>query len=60
MRFGFDLLREQFAKDDLLGEILCANYGMVWAGRGARRDEKAEQGCDRNEGSPRHWAGTVK
>jgi len=35
MGFGFDLLGEEFAEDDLFGEVFCADDGVVGAGRGA-------------------------
>ena len=46
--FGFDLLSEKFAEDNLLGEVFCADDGVVGARRRAgarmqrdRRDEEA-------------------
>ena len=36
---GFDLLREQLAEDDLFGEVLCADDGMIGARRRATDEE---------------------
>jgi hypothetical protein len=41
--FGFDFLGEEFAEDHLLSEILGADDGMVWAGRGAGGQKTAEK-----------------
>jgi hypothetical protein len=35
MGFGFDFLGEEFAEDDLFGEVLCADDGVVGTRRGA-------------------------
>jgi hypothetical protein len=48
MGFGLDLLGEEFAEDDLLSEVLCADDGVVGAGRGASGEE-GEKGTDDKE-----------
>jgi len=37
--FGFDLLGEKFAEDDLFGEVFCADDWVVRPGRGAGGEE---------------------
>jgi hypothetical protein len=50
VRSGFDLLGEQFAEDDLFGEVLGADHGMIGAGRGTteeKEEEASDDGCNR-------------
>ena len=44
MGFDFDFLGKEFAQDDLLGEVFCADDGVVGAGRGTGGDPKGD--CD--------------
>src|SRR5262249_7572750 len=52
VRFRFDLLRDEFAKDHLLGKVLGADHRMVLARRRATRKYADQNGAREKDSSP--------